>query len=76
MAENSPPEFDVEPFERLIAQDRDALIAIAAAVVRDRHEAEDIVQETIAAVWLRLPAIAPDKVTHYLCRAIRQNARK
>lgn len=76
MAENSPPEFDAVPFERLIAQDREALVAIANGVVRDPHEAEDIVQETIAAVWQRLPAIAPDKVTHYLARAVRQNARK
>ncbi len=76
MAGNSPPEFDAVRFERLIAQDREALVAIANAVVRDPHEAEDIVQETIAAVWQRLPAIAPEKVTHYLYRAIRQNAKK
>jgi len=76
MAENSSPEFDAVPFERLIAQDSAALVAIANAVVRDPHEAEDIVQETIAAVWQRLPAIAPDKVTHYLTRAVRQNAIK
>jgi len=76
MTENSPPEFDAVPFEQLIAQDRAALVAIANAVVRDPHEAEDIVQETIAAVWKRLPTIAPEKVRHYLSRAIRQNARK
>jgi RNA polymerase sigma factor (sigma-70 family) len=76
MAENSPLEVDAVPFERLIAQDRKALVAIAKAVVRDPHEAEDIVQETIAAVWQRLPAIAPERVSHYLSRAIRQNARK
>lgn len=76
MAGNSPPQFDAVLFERLIAQNREALVAIANAVVRDPHEAEDIVQETIAAVWLRLPTIAPDKVNHYLSRATRQNARK
>ena len=76
MAGNSPPPIDALRFERLIAEDRAALVAIANGVVHDQHEAEDIVQETAAAVWRRLPAIAPDKVHHYLCRAIRQNARK
>jgi len=76
MAGNSPPEFDAVLIEQLIAQDRTALIAIANAVLRDPHEAEDVVQETIVAVWQRLTTIAPEKVTHYLCRAIRQNAKK
>lgn len=71
-----PSQFDVPRFEHLIAEDRAALVAIAYAVVRDPHEAEDIVQETVAAVWQRLPAISLDKVHRYLCRAIRQNARK
>jgi RNA polymerase sigma-70 factor, ECF subfamily len=76
MTAKSPQDVDAAHFETLITQDREALIAIANRVLRNRHEAEDVVQETIAAVWQRLPMIASGKVRHYLGRAVRQNARK
>lgn len=52
------------------------MIALANGILRDRHEAEDIVQETMTAVWQRLSEISPDKLPHYLTRAVRQNAVK
>jgi len=77
MAEQTPAEIvDAVRLQRLTSLDRDALVAIAQAVVLDRHAAEDIVQETLVAVWQRLPEIAPEKVGHYVYRAVRQNARK
>jgi DNA-directed RNA polymerase specialized sigma24 family protein len=45
---------DSELVRQLLAQNREQLIAIADGIVRDRHEAEDIVQETVTAVWQRL----------------------
>lgn len=74
MSENDQPVLDSELVDSLLAQNREQLVAMANAVLRDRHEAEDIVQETIAAVWQRLPDIAPEKVTPYLNRAVRRNA--
>jgi RNA polymerase sigma-70 factor, ECF subfamily len=77
MAGPTPSEIpDAARLNRLTSVDRDALVLIADRVLRDRHEAEDVVQETILAVWQRLPDIAADKVSHYLYRAVRQNARK
>jgi RNA polymerase sigma-70 factor (ECF subfamily) len=76
MAENSESKPNAELLERLLAQDRDRLISIADRFVRDRHEAEDIVQETVTAVWQRLSEIGPDKLANYLARAVRQNALK
>ena len=76
MEQDPPPGLDASPINQLLAQNRTQLIAIADAIVRDRHEAEDVVQDTIAATLKRLPEIAPDKLSHYLSRAVRQNALK
>jgi RNA polymerase sigma-70 factor (ECF subfamily) len=76
MTENSQAEPDPQAARRLLSHSREQLIAIANGIVCDRHEAEDVVQETIAAVWRRLADIAPDKLTPYLKRAVRQNAAK
>lgn len=76
MTEGDGTQPDVEIIQRLLAQNREQLIVIAHGIVRDRHEAEDVVQETVTAVWQRLSEIAPDKLTHYLTRAVRQNAIK
>ncbi len=76
MEQDPPPGLDAALIDHLLAQNRTQLIAIADAIVRDRHEAEDVVQDTIAATLTRLPEIAPDKVSHYLSRAVRQNALK
>ena len=76
MAESGQPKLDSELVQRLLAQNREQLIAIAYGIVRDRHEAEDLVQQTVTAVWQRLSEIAPDKLANYLTRAVRQNAIK
>ena len=76
MAGNSESKPDAELLQRLLTHDRERLISIADRVVRDRHEAEDIVQETVTAVWQRLSEIGPDKLANYLARSVRQNALK
>jgi RNA polymerase sigma-70 factor (ECF subfamily) len=76
MATGGGPQPDSELVRQLLAQNREQLVAIAHGIVRDRHEAEDIVQETVTAVWQRLSEIVPDKLANYLTRAVRQNALK
>jgi len=61
---------------RLPWEIRDRLFVIARRILNDDHEAEDVVQETILAVWQRESDIAPEKLTHYLTRSVRQNAIK
>ena len=76
MTDDHRPRPDSATVEQLIAEDRERLIATANRVMRDRHEAEDVVQETLAAVLKRLPDIPADKLTNYLNRSVRQNAIK
>lgn len=76
MARSGRQESNTDLIRRLLDQNREQLIALADGILRDRHEAEDIVQETVTAVWQRLSAIAPDKLPNYLTRAVRQNAIK
>lgn len=76
MEQDPQPGLDATLSDQILARHRNELIAIAATIVRDRHEAEDVVQDTIAATLVRLPAIAPDRVSHYLSRAVRRNAIK
>ncbi len=76
MAPETGRETGAAPVEDLLAQNRTRLIAIAQGIVHDAHAAEDIVQETIAATLPRVANIAPDKLAHYLSRAVRRNAIK
>lgn len=76
MAQNGQPQLKVEQLQQVLAQNREQLISIADGILCDRHEAEDVVQETVTAVWQRLPEIGPDKLTQYLTRSVRQNAIK
>ncbi len=76
MEPETGPETGATPVEDLLARNRARLLAIAQGIVRDAHAAEDIVQETIAATLPHVTNIAPDKLGHYLSRAVRQNAIK
>ncbi|MEM6470500.1 MAG: sigma-70 family RNA polymerase sigma factor [Planctomycetota bacterium] len=67
---------DSATVDQLLAEDRERLITTAHRIMRDRHEAEDVVQETLAAVLKRLPDIPACKLTNYLNRSVRQNAIK
>jgi len=76
MPDDRQRELDAALVDDLLAQSREELVALASTIVRNRHEAEDVVQETFVAVWRRLADIDPDKLPHYLKRAVRQNAIK
>lgn len=76
MASESTNELETRLAAFALAPERTQLVAIARRVLKDQHEAEDVVQETLTAVWKRLPDIAPNKLSHYVYRAVRQNACK
>ena len=74
--ESGREQSDSELERQLLAHDRERLVGVANGIVRDRHEAEDVVQETRTSVWEKLSDIAPEKLTNYLSRAVRLNAIK
>ena len=76
MEQDPQPGLGTDAMGDLVAQHRAELITIAQAIVRDRNEAEDVVQDAILGTLRRLPNIAPHKLSHYLSRAVRQNALK
>lgn len=53
---------------------RARLVRIAERILGDRHEAEDVVQDTALAVWQRLEAQPVRHVDRYVARAVRLNA--
>ncbi len=65
-----------ERFEALVSGWRPALVRAAERILRDHAETEDVVQETLARVWLRLDAVKPGALKAYLFRAVELNALK
>ena len=63
-----------DPFEDFVTVCRPDLLRVARSVLNDAEEAEDVVQETLLAVWKRRGAIAEGKLKAYLFRAARLNA--
>jgi RNA polymerase sigma-70 factor (ECF subfamily) len=63
-------------FEALATTDRERLVALAQRFVREPHEAEDVVQDTLTAIWQRLDAAPPDNLAAYATRAVELNALK
>jgi len=63
-------------FDRAAEAQRPALVRAARKILRDDAEAEDVVQETLAATWQRLPTVSRRKLKAYLFRAVQFNALK
>ena len=62
---------DHEAFEVLVASVVDRLYAIARLILRDTHDAEDAVQETLVLAWKHLPALRePDRFDAWLRRLL------
>ncbi len=71
MPSTSQPQDRLERFAR---SHRSALVAQARRVLGDADQAEDVVQETLAALWRRLAAEPIDDLPRYAARAVRLNA--
>ena len=67
---------DSDRLSTLIAKERGRLVAAAQRVLRDAHEAEDTVQDTLAAVWRIERVVPPKRLRPYVYRAVRLNALK
>lgn len=59
-----------------IACRRDTLVKAAEKILGNHDEAEDIVQDTLVAVWQRLEKLQPRKARGYVFRAVQFNALK
>ncbi|KPK79124.1 MAG: hypothetical protein AMJ81_13755 [Phycisphaerae bacterium SM23_33] len=73
MDEESDQSAELQSF---VAGRRDRLVAAARRILDDADEAEDVVQDTLAAVWRRLGEGRIEKLPRYLLRAVRVNALK
>jgi RNA polymerase sigma factor (sigma-70 family) len=65
-----------QELEVFLASNRPRLVRLAWRILRDEHEAEDIVQETLAAVLRRLETERPRKIGAYVYAAVERNALK
>lgn len=62
--------------ERVVREERAGLVRAARVYVRNREEAEDVVQETLALVWRRRGALGVRDWRAYVYQAVRFNALK
>jgi len=69
----SPPP---HPFDAWYERSRPKLLRLAVSRLRDRDEAEDVVQETALAVWRRHEAGGVEDLDAYAARSVWQNAIK
>jgi RNA polymerase sigma factor (sigma-70 family) len=67
---------DRRQFDQLVGAWHEAWLGIARKILRDPHEAEDVVQDTLVAVWRRWRARRPGDPARYVGRAITLNALK
>lgn len=59
-----------------IEAERPALVRLAARILRNSHEAEDVVQDTLARVWARSDRSSIASIEAYAARAVWINALK
>jgi RNA polymerase sigma-70 factor (ECF subfamily) len=65
-----------EVFAALVAEQQERWTRIAPRIVRNTADAEDVVQDTLAAVWRRCCDGTIENVPAYVARAVRINAIK
>jgi RNA polymerase sigma-70 factor, ECF subfamily len=67
---------DREAFEMIIRKQSRALFAIAYAILQNREEAEDVVQDALVKAWkTRWRVREPEKIPAWLCAIARHRAR-
>lgn len=71
----APKDLDAS-LNRWIAESRPRWVRLANQALRDRHEAEDVVQETATKLWQRLSKGDVEDRDAYAARAVWQNALK
>ncbi len=70
-------DFRVEKdFQEFVSAHRRSWVRMAASVLRDRHEAEDTVQETLAILWKNRSTLKVGNPAAYASRAVWVNALK
>lgn len=67
---------DLEELESWVRDHRSDLVGTAYGVLRDRQEAEDVVQDTLLRVWRRAGGRRIERSGAYLSRAVYWNALK
>ena len=65
-----------QELESFLAANRPRLVRRAQRILRDEHEAEDVVQDTVAAVLRRLEMERPRKLAAYVLAAVDRSALK
>ena len=75
MSDDHLPDIE-EQFQRLVASERQALVSMAMKLLGDLYQAEDVVQETLAAVLSKVRHDPPRYLRRYLFAALRRNALK
>src|SRR5438067_824042 len=63
-------------FQQVVADNHAGWLARAERIVRDRDEAEDVVQDTIALVWQQLAEHDVSNLPGYIGKAVQLNALK
>jgi RNA polymerase sigma-70 factor (ECF subfamily) len=56
--------------------EREKLVRLSESLLRDRHDAEDVVQDTLVVLWKRPADQRPDDLRAYLNRAVYVNSLK
>ncbi len=70
-------DFRVEKeFQEFVSAHRHSWIRMAASVLKNRHEAEDVVQETLAVLWKNRNTRKVENPAAYAARAVWVNALK
>jgi RNA polymerase sigma-70 factor (ECF subfamily) len=63
-----------EPFQAFVAGKRDSWVKMAFSILKNREEAEDSVQETLALLWEKKDSLEVQNPSAYAARAVWVNA--
>lgn len=65
-----------EAFQAFVSENRELWLKLAYRILQNREESEDVVQETLAALWEKRDSLEVEKPVAYACRAVWLNALK